>query len=268
MCNYNGIRVSREEYIRLKDFERELSYLNLNRPFQSGFEYRDWPIIKPNINNCAWDFATAEWGFLPSFVPTRAEAIKFRKGYKDEKTGKFILPYTTLNARGEDLLTSRMYADAARNRRCLVLSSHFYEWRHLPKIGKKGQPLKETEKYPYVISVKAKQVSLIAGIWEAWTDRETGETVDTFALCTTEANSLMKQIHNTKNRMPTILTDELAGEWISDGLSDKRITEIATHQIPSSAMYAHTIDRNILKSIIEEPTNHIEYAEVPALVLE
>ena len=47
-------------------------------------------------------------------------------------------------------------------------------------------------------------------------DKETGETVDTCALVTTKANGLMEQIHNSKKRMPTILTSELAGEWISD----------------------------------------------------
>jgi hypothetical protein len=33
--------------------------------------------------------------------------------------------------------------------------------------------------------------------------------------------------------MPAILTEDLAAEWISDGLSEERITEIATYQIPA-----------------------------------
>lgn len=48
----------------------------------------------------------------------------------------------------------------------------------------------------------------------------------------------MKQIHNSKNRMPVILPKELAEEWISSGLSEQRITELGTHQIDSSCMTA------------------------------
>ncbi|TXD80041.1 SOS response-associated peptidase [Algoriphagus ratkowskyi] len=38
----------------------------------------------------------------------------------------------------------------------------------------------------------------LAGIWEEWTDKETGEIKKTYSIITTEANSLMSQIHNTK----------------------------------------------------------------------
>ena len=41
MCNYNGIRVSRSELIRLKEIELEVERDNLMRPVQSGFNYQD-----------------------------------------------------------------------------------------------------------------------------------------------------------------------------------------------------------------------------------
>lgn len=37
MCYYNGIRVSREEYIRLKNQEKQLKVLQ--RLVKSGFDY-------------------------------------------------------------------------------------------------------------------------------------------------------------------------------------------------------------------------------------
>jgi putative SOS response-associated peptidase YedK len=50
--------------------------------------------------------------------------------------------------------------------------------------------------------------------------------VDTCAIVTTQANLFMEQIHNSKKRMPTILTDDLAWEWMFGKLTEKRISEI------------------------------------------
>jgi putative SOS response-associated peptidase YedK len=207
-----------------------------------------------------------EWGFLPPYLFNRAAVEKFRRGYTDEQ-GKFRPPFTTLNAIGEELLLpGKMFREAALKRRCLFISTSFYEWRHVHPIGKKGLPLKTPIKYPYNIRIKGEQaVHYTAGIWQPWTDKETGETVDTCALVTTKANALMEQIHNSKKRMPTILTAELAGEWISDGLTEERITEIATFQYPAEEMEAWPIHKDFKTAA--EPTEAFEYADLPSLVL-
>lgn len=143
---------------------------------------------------------------------------------KDENTGR-----------------EKMFRKAALQRRCLILSSEFYEWRHLYRLNKRtNQPLKTADKYPYHIGLKNKDYFFIAAIWQNWTDKDTGETVDTVALVTTEANPLMRQIHNSKNLMPTMLPDELAWEWMMQDLSEERITELATYQINTSEMEAYT----------------------------
>jgi putative SOS response-associated peptidase YedK len=265
MCYYNGVRVSRSEFIRLKEIEKELKLHNLMRPVTSGFDYGNWPVIRPNADNCDWDIVEMEWGFIPSYLRNRDAVNKFRRGYTDAN-GKFHVPMTTLNAIGEEMLQpGKMYRDAALNRRCLLLSSGFYEWRHEFPIGKKGLPLKTSLKYPYHITVKGDQeYFLIAGIWQNWVDKDTGESVDTCALVTTKANSLMEQVHNTKRRMPTILTEELAGEWISDGLSEERITQIATHQFPADQMQAHTIQKDFKTAL--DPTERFQYDGLSELV--
>ncbi len=204
---------------------------------------------------------------MPQYWWTRNDAEKNRKGYMDEKTGKYRPPITTLNAVGEELLLpGKMYRDAALNRRCLFPATDFYEWRHIFPIGKKGQPLKTAIKYPYRIGVKNKEVFFIAGIWQPWTDRETGETVDTCALVTTKANSIMEQIHNSKKRMPTILTEKMAGEWISDGLSEQRITEIATSQLPADEMDVHTVRKDFLSAL--DPNEKFVYEDVSDLIFQ
>ena len=212
----------------------------------NGFDYGDYPIIKPLANGTDFEIKLAHWEFLPNFVRTTEDLAAFRK------------KYITMNAKGEDLLNSRMYADAARSRRCLVLSSGFYEWRSYKPEG-----AKKVEKYPYYIYLPNKQYFFMAGIWTPWVDTTSGEMIDTFAIVTTVANPLMAQVHNSKMRMPTILPENLAIEWLQPGLSDKRIIEIATNQYPASEMDAYPIHKEF--RIVDSPTDPFNYMELPAL---
>ncbi len=66
----------------------------------------------------------------------------------------------------------------------------------------------------------------IPGIWTPWRDKNTGGYVESFAIVTTKAKKLMEQVHNSKKRMPTILNEDLAYEWMFGKLDEKRITEI------------------------------------------
>lgn len=268
MCYYKSVKVSQGDLFKILEIDRPVSVDmeadQWRQRVQSGFEYSNVDIIVP-VPNGKWDLVEMEWGFIPQYWWTREEVEKNRKGYKDEKTGKYRPPITTLNAIGEELLLpSKMYREAALNRRCLFPATDFYEWRHVFPIGKKGEPLKTAVKYPYRIGVKDQQVFFIAGIWQAWTDRNTGETVDTCAIVTTKANSLMEQIHNSKKRMPAILPEELAKEWISDGLTEERITEIATYQLPAEKMEGYTIRKEFLSS--DTPDEPFSYEGLPGIV--
>ncbi len=267
MCYYNGQKVTRAEFIRLISLEKAVAnYGFLNTDIHEGFNYGKTAVLKPNDVRSNFDIVQMEWGFLPSYLKTRDDVNKMRRGYTDVK-GKFHPPLTTLNAKGEELLLpGKIYHEAALKRRCLVLSTGFFEWQHIfPKNKRTGEPLKTAVKYPYYISVKEADYFYMAGVWQPWTDRETGETVDTVAVITAPANSLMKQVHNSKMRMPTILDDELAWEWMMDDISEDRITELATSIFPAKQMEACTIDKEFRKSL--EPTKAYAYEDLPALEL-
>lgn len=79
----------------------------------------------------------AHWEFIPFWINDSGELQLARE------------KHTTLNAKGETLLSSRMFARSARERRCLMLSSGFYEWRHY-----RGKA------YPYFIKLKDKDLFL------------------------------------------------------------------------------------------------------------
>lgn len=251
MCYYNGVKVTKAEYIRLKQLEKAVAkYDFLNRDLHIGFEYSNVPVCKRVDGVEDFDIVEMEWGFIPGYIKTREEALKMRLGYKGSN-GVFKPPMITLNAVSEELLLpNKIYRQATLHRRCLVLSTGFYEWQHVFPLNKRtGQPVKTAIKYPYHITVKDKGYFFIAGIWQPWTDIATGEHIETVSLVTTKANKLMEQIHNTKKRMPTILNEDLAYEWLLGDLSEERITEIATWQFPAEDMDACTVAKDFREAL-------------------
>ena len=238
------------------------SYIN-------GFDHKPQQVMLTSRKDGKRHLALMMWGFLPDSVRNLTEAENFWNGYKDEN-GKWQKGYLTLNAMGEELFQRTLYKDAALNRRCVIFIEGFYEWYHHFPLGKQGQRLKTAIKYPHHISLKDTpyQFAMVAGIWNPWRHEEhndeTGElekiVTPTFALITTEANELMAKIHNSKRRMPTFLTKELSEEWLQGGLSQQRITEIATHQWPAEKMDAYPIAKNFQE--ISTPKARHHYPEL------
>ncbi len=265
MCYYNGQKVTKEEFIRLKQLEKAVAkYDFLHRDLHVGFDYSNVAVLKRQEGIEDFDIVEMEWGFIPGYWKTREEVFKMRAGYKDNY-GNFKPPMITLNAVSEELLLpNKIYRDATLKRRCLVLSSGFFEWRHIFPLNKRtGQPVKTAVKYPYHITVKDKGYFYMAGIWQPWTDKTTGETVDTVSIVTTKANKLMEKVHNSKRRMPTILNEDLAYEWMFGELSEDRILEIAASQYPSEQMEACSIAKDFRETL--EPAKGVAYEELPAL---
>lgn len=265
MCYYNGVKVTRGEYIRLKQLEKLVAkYDFLVKPLEIGFDYGQYPVLKKVEGKEDFEIVKMEWGFIPHYIRTRQDLQHFRKGGVNPKTGKYDVPILTLNAIGEELFEKVTYKKAAMERRCLVLSSGFYEWRHVfPRNKKTGKPVKTAIKYPYFISLPGKEYFFMAGIWTPWTDKDTGEYVESFAIVTTMANALMGQVHNSKKRMPCILPEELAYEWLFGSLDENRITEIASFQYPAKEMAAHTIAKDFIIAL--NPQEYFEYADLPPL---
>ena len=103
----------------------------------------------------------------------------------------------------------------------------------------------------------------MAGIWQPWTDQKTGEYVESCAIVTTKANRLMEQVHNSKKRMPTILNEDLAWDWMFGKLDEKKILHIAATQCPPEEMEAWSINKSFLNSLC--PADPVVYPELPPL---
>ena len=159
------------------------------------------------------------WGLIPSWV-------------KDVKGANAIRGHT-LNSRAETIFEKPSFRHAIRHNRCLILADGFFEWRHEKKLT-----------YPYYIQLADHNAFAIAGIWESWTDPETGEVVKTCSVITTTANPLLEKVHNTRKRMPVILNKEYEDRWL-DEIQD--IERIRSMLLPFCAdeMEAHTVQKGI-----------------------
>jgi putative SOS response-associated peptidase YedK len=123
------------------------------------------------------------WGLVPFWA-------------KDPSIGNRMI-----NARAETVAEKPSYRNAFKHRRCLVLADGFYEWQ------RSGDA-----KTPYFISLASGAPFALAGLWENWTDKESGESLQTTTLITTAANEFMAPLHH---RMPVILEADNAGEWLA-----------------------------------------------------
>ena len=106
-----------------------------------------------------------------------------------------------INARAETVAEKPAYRAAYRHRRCLVLADGFYEWHR-----------EGSTKTPYYISAADGQPFAFAALWENWTSKETGESIQSTTLLTTEADEFMSSMHH---RMPVVLSPDTAGHWLS-----------------------------------------------------
>ncbi|MCZ8548652.1 SOS response-associated peptidase [Mesorhizobium qingshengii] len=86
----------------------------------------------------------------------------------------------------------------------------YFESQKLDPSGKK--------KHPYAMAMESGELFAIAGIWEEYTDKATGELVRTFAIVSCEPNALIATIHD---RMPVILPPSHHMRWLGP-VSDTR----------------------------------------------
>ncbi len=123
------------------------------------------------------------WGLVPWWA-------------KDIKVG-----FSSINARAETVDTTRAFRDAwKRGQRCLVITDGFYEW-------------KKPEKQPYAVAMADDGLMVMAGLWDDWKDKKTGEQVKSCTIITCPPNNIAGTLHD---RMPVILAPDAWGRWLGD----------------------------------------------------
>jgi putative SOS response-associated peptidase YedK len=152
------------------------------------------------------------WGLVPPWA-------------EDQKIGNRLI-----NARAETAAGKPSFRAAFKRRRCLVPADGFYEWQ---KVGRAKQP--------YYIRLKDGAPFAFAGLWEHWQGAD-GEIIESCTLLTTEANDLMRPIHE---RMPVMLKPEDFGRWLDrDAPAGKALAALLC-PYPAEAMTAYPVSAHV-----------------------
>ncbi len=168
MCYQTKITKKKEELKR--QFDAKITGLDQFDPSEviKAFDFPKTPVITDQEEN---EIQLYQWGLIPHWA--------------DESWNRNY----TLNARIETLDEKPSFKKIVNNR-CLIIVNGFYEWQH---IG--GSKIK------YEIGFDNETFAL-AGLYDHWADTKT------YTIVTTEAQGIMKEIHNTKLRMPFALYEQ------------------------------------------------------------
>jgi putative SOS response-associated peptidase YedK len=126
--------------------------------------------------------APMRWGFIPPWA-------------KRENDGPLLI-----NARAETLAEKPAFRDAARQRRCLIPASGFYEWH------REGEA-----KQPWWVTPPDGGLVAFAGVWSLW--RGPDGPLASAAIVTVAANDTLASIHH---RMPLVIAPDDAGLWLGE----------------------------------------------------
>ncbi|QFT79892.1 Putative SOS response-associated peptidase YedK [Roseovarius sp. THAF27] len=155
----------------------------------------DLPAV-PNYNVCPTNdvhvvtsdgtdrqLGSMRWGFLPHW-------------YKTPNDGPLLI-----NARAETIAEKPAFRAAARERRCLIPASGFYEWTKDA----------DGNRLPWFIHPARGEALAFAGVYQSWDKGDAPLT--TCAIVTTGANGPMSKIHH---RMPVILAEKDWPLWLGE----------------------------------------------------
>ena len=206
----------------------------------SGFTHPAMHVIaidKPD------EIVLMKWGFIPNWCKDELQAHKFAD--------------TCLNARAETIFEKPMFKGSIMSKRCILPLSGFYEWREVNK-----------KKYPYYIYPSHSKLFAMGCIYDTWTNKETGEIINSFAIVTTEANEVMAMIHNKKKRMPLILSQDARKLWLDTKASKEDIVSLFKPS-PNEILSYHTISKDIsdrrIDSNYPEIQDEVIYPELATL---
>lgn len=218
MCFHNSMSVKVKElasrYGRKSDVVEIYRDILDEQYHVNAFNFPKYPVVTTSE-----EVQVYNWGLIPFWTRTEPEEIRAM----------------TLNARAETLFTKPSFREPIQMKRCLVPSTGYFEWRHEGK-----------SKIPYYIYLKEEPIFSIAGIYDVWTDKETGEQLTTFSIITTTTNPLTDYIHNTKHRMPAILSKEDEEKWLNPNLSKAEI-ESFLKPFPAEKMDAYRIKNDFIR---------------------
>jgi len=146
------------------------------------------PAVRERAGGAGRRLALLYWGLVPFWAEDKAIGARM------------------INARGETLRDKASFREAYRMRRCLVLADGYYEWQRSGAV-----------KQPHFIHLASSEPFGMAGLWESWRDRASGERLESCTIVTTQPAASIAHLHD---RMPVILPPAVHAEWLDPGNED------------------------------------------------
>lgn len=203
------------------------SFTQLTEAITEKFQVKEVPSLSPRYNiaptqqvatisinseSSERQLKMLRWGLIPSWA-------------KDVKMGAKLI-----NARAETVAEKPAFRAAFKKRRCLILADGFYEWQ--TQNGKKQ---------PFYFRLENGEPFAFAGLWEHW-DKGEGEPIETCTILTTEANELMRSIHD---RMPVILDSKNYEQWLDPEAKKIELLQSFLQAYPSEEMTAYPVSTKV-----------------------
>ena len=126
--------------------------------------------------------------------------------------------YSMFNAKSETAARSPAFKTPYQKRRCVVPVSGFYEWCR-----------KNNQKLPFLIQAHAQSGLLLAGLWDAWHNKENDDELLSFTILTTAASPGMAFVHD---RQPVMLSMDEARLWLDMHQPTDELTYLFDARIP------------------------------------
>lgn len=177
---------------------------------------RKVPVVRMHPATGEREFTQLVWGLVPSWA-------------KDFSVGSAMI-----NARGETVAEKPAYRSAFRKRRCLMLTTGFYEW----------EAAGTRQSRPWFIRHTGQEVFAFAAIWESWEDKAHPAigVIETCAIITIHANTTMARIHD---RMPVILDPADYAAWLDPARQDPADLLSFVKPCPPEWLAIHPVSRKV-----------------------
>lgn len=176
-----------------------------------------------------FDVVSLKWGLIPFWS-------------KDTK-----LAAKMINARSETVSEKPAFRNAYKKRRCLVVADGYYEWK---KLNGAKQPF-------YFTPTQESDAFCMAGLWEKWDDKSTGESVESCTVLTTDANTKLSEFHH---RMPVVIEPDDFEFWLDHEFQSEKKLESLFAPKPESFFQVRPVSPKVnhVKNDSDECIREIE----------